>query len=415
VRQGMRESEIISSLNPVILNSLTPLSSRIRLGIAYYQTMAIKKPFLHLGIKLGHESGQSAPENLGTSGAPLDRAHPFYFGFLAAAGAVIAITMLKAFASASQVFVLIVISLFLAAGLNPAVEFFRRRGLSRKFAVLAVIGCVMAFVGLFAAVVIPPVVKQLDDLIRNAPSLISGLKSNPTLAKLNSHYGIIDSIQKKVSASIHNGQFVMSAFGGVIGVGKAVLSGAISALTILILTLYFLASLPTVTETAYRFVPRSRRERVSKISDAIIRRIGSFVSGQATVAFIAAIFALVLALSLRIPYPQAIALLVFLCGCIPLVGHILGCTAFTLVALTKSPLTAVIVLVAYLLYIQIENYVIMPRIMRRSLSIPGLVTIIAALVGVSLLGIVGGILAVPIAAAVMLIIDEVVFPRAELS
>jgi predicted PurR-regulated permease PerM len=379
--------------------------------------MALKKPSLHFGSK-DHGSKETAgasDHSLGQLGAPLDRAHPFYFGFLAAAGAVIAITLLKAFASASQVFVLILISLFLAAGLNPAVEFFRRRGLQRRFAVLAVIGCVVAFVGLFAAVVIPPVIKQLDALIRNAPTLISNLKNNPTLAKLNSHYGIIDSIQKKVASSIHNGQFVMSAFGGVIGVGKAVLSGAIAALTILILTLYFLASLPSVTATAYRFAPRSRRERISKITDAIILRIGSFVSGQATVAFIAAIFALVLALCLNIPYPQAIALLVFLCGLIPLVGHILGCTAFTIVALTKSPTDAIVVLCLYLAYVQVENYLIMPRIMRRSLSIPGLVTIIAALVGVSLLGIVGGILAVPIAAAVLLILDEVVFPKADQS
>jgi predicted PurR-regulated permease PerM len=133
------------------------------------------------------------------------------------------------------------------------------------------------------------------------------------------------------------------------------------------------------------------------------------------VAFIAAIFALTLALILGIPYPQAIALLVFMCGLIPLVGHILGCTAFTLVALTKSPTTAIIVLCAYLAYVQLENYLIMPRIMRKNLSIPGLVTIIAALIGVSLLGIVGGILAVPIAAAVLLILDEVIFPKADIS
>jgi len=372
--------------------------------------MALKKPSLHFGTK-----SPSPAESLGQSGEPLDRAHPFYFGFLAAAGGVIAITLLKALASASQVFVLIVISLFLAAGLNPAVEFFRRRGLARKYAVLVVIGCVVAFVGLFAAVVIPPVIKQLDSLVRNAPDLISNLKNNPTLAKLNTHYGIIDSIQKKVASSIHNGQFVITAFGGVIGVGKAVLSGAIATLTIMVLTLYFLASLPTVTSTAYRFVPRSRRDRVSKITDAIVRRIGSFVSGQATVAFIAAIFALTLALALRIPYPQAVALLVFICGLIPLVGHILGCTAFTLVALTKSPTSAIVVLCLYIAYVQLENYYIMPRIMRRSLSIPGLVTIISALIGVSLLGIVGGILAVPIAAAVLLILDEVVFPKAEVS
>ena len=385
--------------------------------------MALKRlsmASLGLGKKAPKSQAEETPERasahpLGEAGEPLDRAHPFYFGFLAAAGAVIAITLLKAFASASQVFVLILISLFLAAGLNPAVEFFKRRGLSRGTSVAAVIGCVLAFVTLFGVVVIPPVVKQLDDLLRNAPSLVAHLKDNPSLAKLNSHYGIIDSLQKKLSDSIHNGQFVMSAFGGVIGVGKAVISGAISALTILILTLYFLASLPTVTATAYRFVPKSRRGRVAAISDAIIGRIGNFVSGQVTVAFIAAIFALILALVLGVPYPQAVALLVFLCGTIPLVGHILGCSAFTLLALTKSSMTAVIVLIAYVAYIQVENYLIMPRIMRRSLSIPGLVTIIAALVGVSLLGIVGGILAVPLAAAVLLILDEVVFPKAELS
>jgi predicted PurR-regulated permease PerM len=377
--------------------------------------MALKKPSLPFGKKEAGSSTSRPPESLGQVGAPLDRAHPFYFGFLAAAGGIIAITLLKALASASQVFVLIIISLFLAAGLNPAVEFFRNRGLRRKFAVLAVIACVVAFVTLFAAVVIPPVFKQLDALLRNAPTLIANLKTNPTLEKLNLHYGIIDSIQKKVSASIHNGQFVVSAFGGVIGVGKAVLSGAIAGLTILILTLYFLASLPSVTETAYRFVPLSRRDRVSKLTDAIVKRIGSFVSGQATVAFIAAIFALTLSLILGVPYPQAIALLVFMCGLIPLVGHILGCAAFTLVALTKSPTDAIIVLCLYIAYVQVENYLIMPRIMRRSLSIPGLVTIIAALVGVSLLGIVGGILAVPMAAAVLLILEEVVFPKTEQS
>lgn len=384
--------------------------------------MAIKKPTLPRE-KIARVSKKAAlivnpdaptpPESLGKIGAPLDRAHPFYFGFLAASGAVIAITVLRALASASQVFVLILISLFLAMGLNPAVEFFRRRGMKRNSAVFTVIICVVAFVSVFAAVVIPPVITQLNSLIRNAPTLVAHLKENPTLAKINNHFGIIDSIQAKLTASIHNGQFVMSAFGGVIGVGKAVLSGAISTLTILILTLYFLASLPMVTSSAYRFVPLSRRERVSKISDAIIRRTGIFVSGQATVAFIAAIFALVLALVLRIPYPQAIALLVFICGLIPLVGHILGCTAFSLVALTKSPTTALIVFFCYLAYVQVENYFIMPKIMRKSLSIPGLVTIVSALLGVSLLGIVGGILAVPMAAAVLLILDEIVYPRAD--
>jgi predicted PurR-regulated permease PerM len=377
--------------------------------------MALKKIKMPFGNKENEALEKSLPPFMGTPGAPVDRGHPFYFGFLAACGAVIAITVLKAFASASQVFVLIIISLFLAAGLNPSVEFFRRRGLKRPFAVLAVVFFVLVFVGIFSAVIIPPAISQLGHLVKNAPKILQDLKSNTYIGNLNKHYGIIDSLQAKFTSSIHNGQYVISAFGGVIGVGRAVLSGAVASLTVLILTLYFLASLPSVTGAAYRFVPASRRVRVSKITDAIILRIGGFVSGQATVAFIASIFGLILALSLGLPYPAAIAVLVFVCGAIPLIGHLLGVTAVTLIALSKSPADAIITLTLYVAYIQFENYLIMPRIMRKSLSIPGVVTIIAALVGVSLLGVVGGILAVPIAAAILLIIDEVVFPKADLS
>jgi len=355
-----------------------------------------------------------AKADLGSLGEPLDTAHPFYFGFLAASGAVIAVTLLRAFASASQVFVLILISLFFAAGLNPAVNFFQHRGLKRGSAVSLIVALVVAFVALFAFVAIPPIVDQINLLLKNAPTLVESLKNNHTLNQLNQNYGIIDSIQSKVTSSIHDGQFVVSAFGGVLGVGKAVLSGAISALTILILTLYFLASLPSVTRVAYRFVPASRRSRVASISDAIIDRVGIFVGGQATVALIAAIYILLVGFIIGMPYTPALALLVFFCGLIPLVGHLLGTSVVTLICLTKSPLTALIAFAAYALYVQVENYLIMPRIMKKSLSIPGLVTIIAALIGTSLLGLVGGLLAVPIAAAIMLIVDEVVFPKADL-
>ena len=355
------------------------------------------------------------PAAFGTVGPPIDQSHPFYFGFLAATGAVIAITMLKALASASEVFVLLIVSLFFAAGLNPAVEFFRRRGLKRSIAVSVVVILVLFFVAIFAAVVVPPAITQVGTLFRNAPTLLGDLKSNHFINNLNDHYGIIDSLQSKFQSGIKNGQFVVGAFGGVLGVGKAVVSGAVAFLTITVLTLYFLASLPSITAVGYRFVPASRRERVSKITDAIIIRIGGFVGGQITVAFIASVLALIMALALGLPYPAAISFLIFVCGAIPLVGHLLGCTTLTLIALSKSPTDAVISFVAYVLYIQIENYVITPRIMRRSVSVPGLVTIIAALIGVSLLGIVGGLLAVPIAAAVLLIVDEVVLPRADAS
>ena len=374
--------------------------------------MAKLKPILKRP-SLTRKKNSASAEDFGTIGEPLNHSHPFYFGFLAASGAIIAITLLRALASASQVFVLIIISLFFAMGLNPAVLFFERLGLNRAKAVAVTVTAVIGFVGIFIWVAAPLIVDQVNALIHNAPQLISDLKNNATINDLNMNYGIIDTIQTKVQSSIKDGKFVIGAFGGVIGVGKAVISGALSALTILVLTLYFLAALPTVTKDAYRLVPASRRERVAKISDAIIFRVGAFVGGQITISFFASIFIFILGFALDLPYKSALALVVFVCGLIPLIGHFIGMTIVTLIALTVSPLIAAISLASYIIYVQFENYVLTPKVMKRSLSIPGLVTIIAALIGTSLLGLVGGILAVPIAAAVLLILDEVVYPKAD--
>ena len=354
-------------------------------------------------------------EDFGKAGRPVNTSHPFYFGFMVTVGALLALTILQALASASAVFILIIISIFLAAGLNPAVLFFQNRGLSRGASVSAVMGSVLLFVAAFIAVAVPPLIDQGNQLLDNAPQLIKDLNNNAFINDLNNKYGVIDSLQSNLDSVIKDGQFAITAFGGVIGVGRAVVSGLVSAVTILVLTLYFLASLPQVINIGLRFVPTSRRDRVSKLTNAIVSRIGSFVGGQAIIASLAAIFILIMGLLIGMPYPGPLAMVVLLCGFIPLVGHFIGMAIVTVVSLTDSLTTALIGLGAYIVYVQIENYVITPKIMRKSLAIPGLVTIIAALLGASLLGLIGGLLAVPIAAAVLLILDEVVFPRADQS
>jgi predicted PurR-regulated permease PerM len=354
-----------------------------------------------------------ANEDFGTAGKPVNTSHPFYFGFMVTIGALLALTMLQALASASAVFILIIISIFLAAGLNPAVLFFQNRGLNRGASVGAVMASVLLFVAAFIAIAVPPLIDQGNQLLDNAPALIKDLNNNAFINDLNNKYGVIDSLQTKIDSLIEDGQFAITAFGGVIGVGKAVVSGLVSTITILVLTLYFLASLPQVINIGLRFVPATRRDRVSKLTNAIVGRIGSFVGGQAIIAALAATFILIMGLIVGMPYPGPLAMVVLICGFIPLVGHFIGMSIVTVVSLTDSLTTAAIALGAYIFYVQIENYVITPRIMRKSLAIPGLVTIIAALLGASLLGLVGGLLAVPIAAAVLLILDEVVFPRAE--
>ena len=370
-----------------------------------------------IGVKLptmlSRKATSKSIEDFGEAGKPVDTTHPFYFGFMVTVGALLALTTLRALASASAVFILIIISIFLAAGLNPAVLFFQNRGLKRGAAVGAVMASVLLFVGVFIAVAVPPLIDQINSFLNNAPQLVRDLNNNAFINDLNNKYGVIDSLQTKVNSVIKDGQFAITAFGGVIGVGKAVVSGVVSTLTILVLTLYFLSSLPQVIEIGLKFVPASRRSRVSKLVNAIVGRIGAFIGGQAIIAAIAAIFILIMGLIIGMPYTGPLAMFVLICGFIPLVGHFIGMGVVTLVSLTDSVSTAAIALASYVIYVQIENYVITPRIMKRSLSIPGLVTIIAALLGTSLLGLVGGLLAVPIAAAVLLILDEVVFPRAE--
>jgi predicted PurR-regulated permease PerM len=348
-------------------------------------------------------------EDFGKPGMPVDTTRPFYFGFM------VTLTVLQALASASAVFILIIVSLFLAAGLNPAVLYFQNRGLNRAGSVGAVMGLVLLFVAIFIAVAAPPLVDQGDQLISNAPQLVKDLNNNAFINDLNNRYGVVDSLENRIDSIIKDGEFAIIAFGGVIGVGKAVVSGLVSALTILILTLYFLASLPQVVQIGLKFVPASRRDRIARLVNAIITRVGSFVGGQAIIAALAAIFILTLGLIIDMPYSGPLAMVVLVCGFIPLIGHFIGMAIVTLVSLTKSPSTAIIALAGYIIYVQIENYLITPKIMRKSLAIPGLVTIIAALLGTSLLGLVGGLLAVPIAAAVLLILDEVVFPKTELS
>jgi len=350
--------------------------------------------------------------NLGVSGLPINKTQPFYFGFVATLGVLTAIVLLRALESVSQIFVLILVSLFLAMGLNPAVEALRKRNLSRGSAVAVIFSSVILFVVFFAFVVVPPVVSQGTNLIQNAPELLDDLMKNSTINGLNDQFGIIDTLQSRLNSVTSDGTLLISTFGGVLGVGQSILSGFFTALTILVLTLYFITSLPQAISLGLSLVPASRRDRVGKLTNAVVERVGIFVGSQILIAAMAGVFVVLLSTVLSLPSPIAIGMIVFVVALIPLIGHFIGAGVVTLIALTQSPLIGLVAFVTYVLYVQIENYIVTPRIMKRTLSVPGAVTIISALIGSSLLGLVGGLLAVPVAASIILILDEVVIPRA---
>jgi predicted PurR-regulated permease PerM len=351
-------------------------------------------------------------EGMGAPGPPLRRSNPFVFGFCAALGVLVAWGLWHALGQAKSVLILLIVSMFIAVGLNPLVEWFMRRGLKRGLSVGVVfLLVVLAVVGVGFAIV-PVVTEQINGLIDNAPQWLDLLTKSKTVKELNQKYHFID----KATNYIQDPALAQKAFGGVLGVGKVVANALFSAFTVLILTLYFLASLPSVKRAAYSLVPASRRPRVSILGDEVLGRVGGYVSGQFLVAITAGVCSFIFLEIVGLgQYAVALAIVIVFTDFIPMVGGLIGCVIITLIGLTDSVWVGVACLAYGVIYQQIENYVVAPRIMRRAVDIPGAVTVIAALLGGALLGVVGALLAIPTAAAILLIIREVWVRKADAS
>jgi predicted PurR-regulated permease PerM len=347
-------------------------------------------------------------QDLGDPGEPFERRSPYFVGFVGGLGLLTAYFLFTALVGISSVLLLIVVSLFLACGLNPSVEFLERRGLSRPWAVAAVIVGALLGLALFLLAIVPVITDQVSSLSDNVPGWLDELRGNKRIQDLDEEYDIIQRIQDYVT----DGDFVSTLFGGALGFGLKILSALFNAFIILVLTLYFLASLDTTKKAIYRLAPASRRDRVAKLGDRVIHNIGGYVSGAFVVAMCAGISSLAFLFLVGLSeYAVALAFVVTVLDVIPMIGATIGAVIVTAIAFATDVKTGIICAIFYVIYQQVENYVIYPRVMRRSVDVPGAVTVIAALVGAALLGVVGALLAIPTAAALLLIMREVVVKR----
>jgi predicted PurR-regulated permease PerM len=344
----------------------------------------------------------------GRPGRPLAPRSPFRVAFGAALGVAVAYGLVRALISVQGVLVLLLTAAFLAIGLNPAVEWLERRSMRRPFAVMVVfLGVLLFFVG-FGFAVVPPIVEQAQAFAVAAPDYVAQLQDNRRIASLDERFGLLERAQDMLDDPERIG---LGAAGGVLGLGRAVFGFFASTLVVFIVTLYFLSNLPSIKAQAYRLVPRSRRARVGLLTDEILSRVGGYVAGAVSIAGLNGGLTYVLLTFLGIEYAVALAMLVFLTGLIPLIGATIGATVIFAVALFSSLKAGVIVAVWFLVYQQIENYFLYPRIMQRSVDVSPAATVVAVLVGGALLGVLGALLAIPIAAALQLVLQEVVAPR----
>ncbi|MGH3414475.1 MAG: AI-2E family transporter [Marmoricola sp.] len=355
----------------------------------------------------GEAAAEAAEAPFGTPGPPL-RHTPFYIGLLFGLGFALAAWLAARVEQVGTVLILVLVSLFLAAGLNPAVEFFVRRRLPRAVAVLVVILLALIALALFGFALVPVISDQVSALTNQAPHWLDQLSNNRQIQRLNQKYDIIP----KAKGYITSGGLLKQVFGGALNFAVAIASTLGSIFVVIVLTLYFLAALPRIKRTLYRLAPASRRERVTRLGDAIVRGVGGYVSGAFLVALCAGVSSLIFLFIVGMSqYAVALAFVVALLDVIPMIGATIAAIIVCAIGFATDLQIGIALVIFYLVYQQVENYVIYPRVMARSVQVPGVVTVIAALVGAALLGVVGALLAIPIAAAILLLVREVYMRR----
>jgi predicted PurR-regulated permease PerM len=344
----------------------------------------------------------------GRPGPPLDRRNPFMIGLLGGLGILLAYGIFLGLRNAAGILVLIFIALFLAIGLNPAVVKLRSWGVPRGFAVAIVALTVVALLAGGVVALIPPLISQTTQLIENVPDYIQSLQRNETINDLVQRYDILNRVTSALNAGT-----VGNAVGGVVGVGRMLAGTVFNLLTVLVLTIYFMASFDRIRETGYSLVPASRRVRVRLLTDEILTKVGAYMVGAISIAVLAGASTWLLAVILGLAYPFALAVVVAITDLIPQIGATLGAVIVSLVGFASSLTDGIVCAVFFLLYQQIENYLIYPNVMRRSVKVSDVAAVVAALLGVALFGVVGALVAIPMVAAIQLIMREVVIPSQE--
>lgn len=344
---------------------------------------------------------------------------PFRFGFLLTLGGLAAIVLGLAVSNLSTVLIYVALALFAALGLDPAVRWLEKRGVPRAWAVVIVIFGFAIVLAIIILSIVPTVVAQIASFVESIPGLIDDFLASPLYSTLHQQFGAgLGDLMGQIEATLSDPGKMMGILGGAaqvggaaLQVGAAVATGLSGALIVIVLTLYFLATLPSMKQGLLRLVAARERPQVDRISTEITDSVGGYVMGMVILAFINALLVFVLYLALGLPFPPLMATVAFLITLIPLVGSVLFWVIGTGIALFTSPVAALIFAAIYIVYMQVEAYVITPRVMNRAIAIPGSLVVIGALVGGTLLGLLGALVAVPVTASILIIIKQVWIPR----
>lgn len=335
----------------------------------------------------------------------------FHWGFFGGLGVLIAYVSYLVLDTIRDTLVLIAIATLLAIGLDPLVNLITKRGWKRGYGVLVVFIGLLVVIGAAIYAIIPPIVNEVGSFVATVPTLITELQNNDNIRELDAKFGILEALRNSnIVQTLGSG-----AAGGLLTATATVASIFVDLLIILVLTLYFLAGFPKIKAAAYRLVPASRRHRVTDLGDKVLKQMGGYLSGATIISIQAGLVAGIFAAIVGLPYPWAIGLAAAVLDFIPVVGPITVGIGMTLIGFTQGLAIGIIAGIFYLCQHMFEAYWLYPRVMRRTVDISTGAVVVAILIGAALLGVTGAILAVPVAAAIMLIVREVIMPMQERS
>ncbi|WP_181157400.1 AI-2E family transporter [Microbacterium sp. MYb62] len=339
-------------------------------------------------------------------------ATPLLSGFSVAVGVLLAIALAATIAGISTVLISIFLGMFLALGLDPAVRVLERRGMSRPVGVTIVAVVFLGVVAVILLILVPATVRQIAAAIEAAPETIAAMQQSDWYRALEADLGVdLSAVVAESIRSLTTLSSFLAISGGVLKAGFGVVGAVSSFVMVVVLTLYFVSSLQSIKAAISNLVPLYRRVRFAEVLDEITQSVGGVVAGGVTLSIINAAVVLLIQLAVGSSIPAVMAIVAFFVTLVPMIGSLVFLVIGGVATLFVSPTAALVFVIAYLVYIQVEAYVVTPRIMGKAASVPGVLVIIGAMIGATLLGLLGALVAIPLTASILIIVRKVWIPR----
>jgi predicted PurR-regulated permease PerM len=326
----------------------------------------------------------------------------FRWGALVGLGAATTVIGLYALYTVRAILIRILIALFIAVSLDPAVRWLTRRGMRRGVAVTLIFLLALALAAAFLISVIPPLVTQGRNLADDLPDYLGRLQDRSSqFRQLNDRYNITDQLQGLATT-------LPSRLGtGLLGFTSRVFGAVFNGLTVLVFTIYFMADMPRIRTGVVRLFPVGRRPHARRVVDLVVDKVGGYMIGNIIISLIAGVASFIAFTLLGVAFPVPLAFVVAICDLIPMIGATLGAIIGVTVAVFSTDLVHTLLVAAFFIaYQQLENYVIAPRVLKTTVELGAAAVLIAGLIGATVLGLVGALMAIPVAAAFNVLLNE---------